>query len=125
MIGNRRHFVRHPWLIEILSGRVFDPFAVFVRTKCVAADRRLRSDGPISILGEPSNSTIAIAFLPGYKGLIKGIRIINQADNRLFEINDTSLLPLSELKTMEVYHSGEPEKPVLETSAKKPKWKFW
>jgi hypothetical protein len=52
VIGHRRRFVGQAWLIEIFSGRIFDPFTVFARTECVAADRRLRSDGPIGILDE-------------------------------------------------------------------------
>src|SRR5690348_5115476 len=52
MIGYRRRFVRHAWLIEIFSGRVFDPFTVFVRTERVTADGRLRSDRSIGILDE-------------------------------------------------------------------------
>ena len=52
VVGHHRRLVCHPWLIEIVSYRVDDPFAVLVRTERVAADRRLRRDGSIGILDE-------------------------------------------------------------------------
>ena len=70
MIGHRRRFVRHPWLIEIFSNRVFDPFAVSVRGKGIAADRRFRSDRAIGMLEEQiqTKSSVSHSILAGDYG---------------------------------------------------------
>src|ERR1700687_5426557 len=50
--GHRWRLVGDPWLIEIVSCRVYDPLAVLLRAERVAADRRLRRDRSIAILDE-------------------------------------------------------------------------
>ncbi len=52
VIGHRRCLVGDPWLIKIVSYRVDDPLAVFVRAERVTADRRLGRDRSIAILHE-------------------------------------------------------------------------
>src|ERR1700758_3409735 len=42
VVGHWRRLVSDSGLIEILSDRVDDPFAIFIRTEPVAADRRFR-----------------------------------------------------------------------------------
>jgi hypothetical protein len=66
MIGYRRSGVGHPMGIQILSNRVFDPFAVLVRTERVAADGRLRSDSSIAAFDEQiqTKSTVGHRVLP-------------------------------------------------------------